>query len=590
MSGFDPYNQWLGIPPEEQPPNHYGLLGVPLFTDDTERIAQATQQRMSHLRSLHTGPHAAFCQKLLNEIARASACLRNAESKTLYDKSLCEKQEPKRSRLLRAKPLHSQAHPAAADKQPAPAAYASSADNSSRPGEDESASAVEPVVVVDTAAVAPQTQPAHRRRRRIPTWIIVGLPAASVAAAIVGYVLLCLVVPGLDFLDLFGKRANNSVASAKSGGGSSNSESGGGRLAASAKRFSSADDSGSARREGSSSLSTGSLGQGLSQRPPQQGTATWPDPDTWPHQAGASQERLGELLSARDEAIAKGDVAAALDTAREIARHNFGDGLKAQLAAARQMQTTADSRLLAEQLLQLLEQAVQYGRHDLAKEYQDDLLVAARDAADPELLRRTSSFVLKKIEQIDFASSSPVSKWTDLLAQIDVERDVVSGTWTRVPDGAIQGRSDRGAQITMPSMLPKDYVMEVTFARVLGSNDVSVMIPVGDRHCMCMLSGFGGRASGIQMVDGADIRTNVTSVRPGTIRNNQQYMLRINVALGDEDRTAHIEVELNDLPYISYHGPIEALGASWPTPAQGIAQLCVFESAAVFYSARVREK
>ena len=28
---FDPYDQWLGIPAQEQPPNHYRLLGVSLF-------------------------------------------------------------------------------------------------------------------------------------------------------------------------------------------------------------------------------------------------------------------------------------------------------------------------------------------------------------------------------------------------------------------------------------------------------------------------------------------------------------------------------------------------------------------------------
>ena len=25
---FDPYYRWLGIPAEEQPPNHYRLLGI----------------------------------------------------------------------------------------------------------------------------------------------------------------------------------------------------------------------------------------------------------------------------------------------------------------------------------------------------------------------------------------------------------------------------------------------------------------------------------------------------------------------------------------------------------------------------------
>ena len=27
-ANFDPYYKWLGIPPEEQPPNHYRLLGI----------------------------------------------------------------------------------------------------------------------------------------------------------------------------------------------------------------------------------------------------------------------------------------------------------------------------------------------------------------------------------------------------------------------------------------------------------------------------------------------------------------------------------------------------------------------------------
>ena len=26
---FDPYHRWLGIPPEEQPADHYRLLGIP---------------------------------------------------------------------------------------------------------------------------------------------------------------------------------------------------------------------------------------------------------------------------------------------------------------------------------------------------------------------------------------------------------------------------------------------------------------------------------------------------------------------------------------------------------------------------------
>ena len=31
---FDPYYRWLGIPPGEQPPDHYRLLGIERFEAD----------------------------------------------------------------------------------------------------------------------------------------------------------------------------------------------------------------------------------------------------------------------------------------------------------------------------------------------------------------------------------------------------------------------------------------------------------------------------------------------------------------------------------------------------------------------------
>ena len=43
---FDPYYKWLAIPPEEQPPHHYRLLGVQRFESDPDVIATAADQRM----------------------------------------------------------------------------------------------------------------------------------------------------------------------------------------------------------------------------------------------------------------------------------------------------------------------------------------------------------------------------------------------------------------------------------------------------------------------------------------------------------------------------------------------------------------
>lgn len=88
MSAFDPYHKWLGIPPEDQPPTHYRLLGINPFESDPDVVSYAADQRMSHIRSFQTGAHSASSQKILNEIATARLCLLNADAKLEYDNRL----------------------------------------------------------------------------------------------------------------------------------------------------------------------------------------------------------------------------------------------------------------------------------------------------------------------------------------------------------------------------------------------------------------------------------------------------------------------------------------------------------------------
>ena len=85
---FDPYYKWLGIPPAEQPANHYRLLGINLFEDHPDVIESAADQRMVHLRPFQTGQHAAASQKLLNEVSGAKLCLLKPEKKAAYDARL----------------------------------------------------------------------------------------------------------------------------------------------------------------------------------------------------------------------------------------------------------------------------------------------------------------------------------------------------------------------------------------------------------------------------------------------------------------------------------------------------------------------
>ncbi len=88
---FDAYYEWLGIPPAEQPPHHYRLLGVGLFEENSGAIANAADRQMGHLRGFATGKHSQLSQKLLNEVASARVCLLNPEKKATYDAQLRKK-------------------------------------------------------------------------------------------------------------------------------------------------------------------------------------------------------------------------------------------------------------------------------------------------------------------------------------------------------------------------------------------------------------------------------------------------------------------------------------------------------------------
>ena len=89
-SPFDPYYEWLGIPPEEQPASYYRLLGIRDFESSATVIANAADRQMAFLRTFQTGPHAQASQDLLNQISQARVILLTPDSREKYDRGLRE--------------------------------------------------------------------------------------------------------------------------------------------------------------------------------------------------------------------------------------------------------------------------------------------------------------------------------------------------------------------------------------------------------------------------------------------------------------------------------------------------------------------
>ncbi len=179
---FDPYHQWLGIPLEDQPPNHYRLLAIPLFEPDPNVIENAADQRMTHLRLFQSGKHGKLSQQLLNEVAAARVTLLNAEKKAAYDRQLQES-------------LHASEAPDERSESKTPEAGWPS--------------------VVDLGDVrASPVSARYKAKRSAPTPVALLSTAGALAVAILGVALWWVVVGGASDSGAVAKNASQSSAPA----------------------------------------------------------------------------------------------------------------------------------------------------------------------------------------------------------------------------------------------------------------------------------------------------------------------------------------------------------------------------------------
>src|SRR5947209_7817279 len=84
---------WLGIPPNQWPPDHYTLLGLPPGEQDIDRIERQVQQRLELVRRYQlANPEPAT--EAMNRLAQAFVCLSDPQARSAYNQALFGSMQP----------------------------------------------------------------------------------------------------------------------------------------------------------------------------------------------------------------------------------------------------------------------------------------------------------------------------------------------------------------------------------------------------------------------------------------------------------------------------------------------------------------
>jgi WD40 repeat protein len=183
----------------------------------------------------------------------------------------------------------------------------------------------------------------------------------------------------------------------------------------------------------------------------------------------------------------------------------------------------------------------------------------------------------------------PLNRLVDILPKVDLERDTVSGAWTKNDAGVAS--TVWGSSIMLPVEVDGDYDLIVMFTRHRSNHYGSktcpcVIFPVAAKKCALVLS-EGDQFTGLEMIDGNSAGSGPATTRDKMLVNEQRYNVHLKVRL--RERLGTIGVLLDQDPYLHWQGDVASLDIpprfAMPRPrAIGLAAGCL----ATFHSVQLR--
>lgn len=507
---FDPYRKWLGIPPAEQPPDHYRLLGIGRFEDDPDTISNAADRQMAHVRTFQTGPRSAISQRLLNEISTARVCLLNPVKKAEYDGRLqaqiaATKRAAERPPVQQSPPVApgSFSHAAAPSRQPMPTGggpappLATQVGRSSYPRRNRKSPALAMAVVAVAllAAVAvlmmlrgnvPHTQPLAERpklgtRPKRTETIERALPQSTGAPDSTS-------PPGSDGNAPSGSGRPPKLEIVKAEWGE------GDRWEDITRRVRSL-----VFDERLVATAWGSFFLGV------------PDPAFGvPKRVRIAYIAAGE---SHDAEFADGDFiyldgrprGASQPTAAglEVAAAIYGAGTTWIDVLPRLRRWVHDDRLCVRVEVVAQTDPAPGQRKALVLRYRTPEGEFVAHAWDSETLA------------IDARTIATTGKPIDLIALADPERDSTGGRWSKQA-GTIVGPDSEPGNLTIRAALLDEYLLTAVIEAAARPDNVGITVPIGDRQAQVALDGWSGAICALQNIDGAMGHQNPTT-RPGAV-------------------------------------------------------------------------
>ncbi|HUS47855.1 MAG TPA: hypothetical protein VNA25_21420 [Phycisphaerae bacterium] len=206
----------------------------------------------------------------------------------------------------------------------------------------------------------------------------------------------------------------------------------------------------------------------------------------------------------------------------------------------------------------LAAKALTASREDLYERAKTYLTAYLDKHTTDDLARTEAKLELDRIETalMKLSTSSDAVGWVDVLRLIDTNRHVSGGTWQRKGE-RLTVTAPEMARATIPVRPDGSYHLQVKFTRTEGSGAVLVALPVGSTWCALVLSANKGEASGLHMVADGPSTDNASTVRPGKLSNDKEYVLDARVVHRNKQYT--ITAMLNGQKHLKWEGPASDL-------------------------------